>query len=497
MDNIVNLKKKNEDNQKEQPKNIAEKKKKKRLSIKFFSYLAIFMVIGFVLFSNKVISTDNSDSFFYRIPFFGHIKQLVESSDKTLKGEENGRINMLLLGMGGKKHAGGYLTDTIILASLKMPEKKVSLLSIPRDLSIPVENGQWTKVNNINAFAEVKEKGSGGIAVSQALSDLLEIPIDYYVRVDFEGFVNIVDRLGGLEVDVENTLNDYRYPVPGEEDNEDYEKRFEHLHIEKGLQKMDGELALKYARSRHALGKEGSDFARAARQQKIITAAKDKLLSTNYLLKPQVLTGVINETKEHLKTNLKIWEIIKLWKNFKDIEKKDIKTKVLDNGPNGLLYNTINDQGAYVLLPKNGDFEEIKYLVHNIFKEAPEEKKVEVSVEDASLEIRNGTWINGLANREAMDLEKYGFEVVRIGNSSRKNFKKSIIYDLSFGEKLKSLKILKEKTGASVSLEVPQWLRQDIEKDVEEEKAPEIPDFILIIGRDADSNMSGMENPEK
>ncbi len=494
---VINLKEKKQGSQTKPEEKKMEKRGKRKLFLRFFSYLAIFAMVGFVLFSNKIISSDQADSFFYKIPFIGQIKQLVESSDKSLKGEDDDRINMLLLGMGGRQHAGGYLTDTIMLASLKVSEKKVSLLSIPRDLSIPVEDGQWTKVNNINAFAEFKEKGSGGVAISQALSDILDIPIDYYVRVDFEGFVNIVDKLGGLEVEVANTLDDYRYPVPGQEDNEDYESRFEHLHIEEGWREMDGELALKYARSRHALGREGSDFARAARQQKIIAAAKDKLLTTNYLLKPQVLTGIIGELKEHISTNLKIWEMIKIYKDFKDVKTADIETKVLDNSPNGLLYNTINEQGAYVLLPRNGDFEEIKYLVHNIFEEAPLEKKSDVSVENATLEIRNGTWVNGLANREAVDLEKYGFDVIRIGNSSRKNFKKSTIYDLSFGEKIKSLKILKEKTGASVSFEVPQWLREDIEGDVSQENDPEIPDFILIIGRDADPTRSGIENTEE
>lgn len=493
---VVNLKEpvqKPQEFQEKEPK----QSKKRKLFLKFFSYLAIFLVVFFVLFSNKVISTDQKDSFFYKIPFIGQIRQLVESSDKNLKGEDEDQINILLLGMGGAKHAGGYLTDTIMLASLKISEKKVALLSIPRDLSIPVENSSWTKINNINAFAEFREEDSGGLAISQALSDLLKIPIDYYVRVDFEGFVNIIDKLGGIEVAVKNTLDDYYYPISGEEENPDYEARFEHLHIDKGLQEMDGNLALKYARSRHAVGVEGSDFARAERQQTILSATKNKLLSVNYFFKPQVLTGIIGELKDHISTNLKIWEMIKIWKNFKDIDSKDISNKVLDNSANGLLYNTINDQGAYVLLPKNGDFEEVKYLVHHIFEDAPVKDRAEVVVENAQLEIRNGTWINGLANRKAVDLEKYGFEVIRISNSSRKNFEKSIIYDLSFGEKLNSLKILKSKTKASVSLEIPEWLRQDIANDLAGEQNPKKPDFILIIGQDADLTQSGIENTEK
>lgn len=492
---IINLKEpiqKPQEVQEKEPK----KGKKRKFFLRVFSYLGIFLVVSFILFSNKIVSTDE-DSFFYKIPFIGQIKQLVESSDKDLKGEDDDRINILLLGMGGAKHAGGYLTDTIMLASLKISEKKAALLSIPRDMSIPLEDGSWTKINNINAYAEFKEEGSGGLAISQAISDVLDIPIDYYVRVDFEGFVNIVDKLGGVKVNVENTLDDYRYPITGQEDNPDYEARFEHLHIDKGLREMNGSLALKYARSRHAVGIEGSDFARAKRQQLIISAAKEKLLSTNYLLKPQVLTGIISELTNHLSTNLKIWEMVKIWKDFKDIEGDSISNKVLDNSSNGLLYNTINDQGAYVLLPKNGDFEEIKYLVEHIFEDAPVKDRDEVIVENATLEIRNGTWINGLANRRAVDLEKYGFNVIRIGNSSLKNFEKSVIYDLTFGEKINSLKVLKEKTDASVSFDIPEWLRQDIEGDLGGEDNPQKPDFILIIGQDGDATKSGVANSEE
>ena len=236
--------------------------KKKRLGLKISAFIFAFLLIYTV---TVLISGDSSESWIDRIPFIGRIAGLAESSEKMLRGEDQDRINILLLGMGGKKHEGGYLTDTIILASLKPSTKQVALLSIPRDLNIAVEGMGWQKINSINAFAERKKEGSGGEAVSQALSDVLNIPIHYYVRVDFEGFVNIVDILGGLEIDVENTLEDFHYPIAGQENNEDYYSRFEHLYIEKGLQKMDGTLALKYARSRYASGIEGSDFAKIGR----------------------------------------------------------------------------------------------------------------------------------------------------------------------------------------------------------------------------------------
>jgi len=471
------------------------KKKSKKIAIS----LVVFFIIAFVAFSNQVLTTDHSStsSWLDRIPIIGHIKHLAESANKELKGEDLDRINILLLGMGGKNHEGGYLTDTIILASIEPSTKKVSMISIPRDMTIPVEDMGWRKINNINAYAEVNNPGSGGLAISQAVSDTLNIPIDYYVRVDFEGFVNIINELDGVDVMVENTLEDYRYPVMGNEDAENYDSRFEHLYIEKGLQHMDGDLALKYARSRHAFGVEGSDFARAKRQQKIIEAAKEKILTFKLLFSPTKITNILDEFEEHVSTNLKVWEIVKLWDMLKNIGKENITNKVLDNSPNGLLLDAITEEGAYILTPRSGDYSEIQYLINNVFSDAPPQLKNEVVEEKATIEIRNGTWINGLASQISLDLERYGFDVIRIGNSSRQNFEKSVIYDLSFGEKNKSLNILKEKTGANISLGLPDWLKEDIEKDLTGETHPIQPDFILILGQDADVTNSGIINSEE
>ena len=480
------------------PEEKFEEPQKKKKGKKIFISLVVFFVIALATFSNQVLTTDHSStssSWLDRIPIIKHIKHLAESADKELKGEESDRINILLLGMGGIKHEGGYLTDTIMLVSIEPSTKKVAMISIPRDMAVPVEDMGWRKINNINAYAEVNKPGSGGLAISQAVSDILNIPIDYYVRVDFEGFVNIINELDGIDVYVDNTLEDYKYPVTGMEDAENYDSRYEHLYIEKGLQHMDGGLALKYARSRHALGVEGSDFARARRQQKIIEAAKEKVLSFKLLFSPSKITNILDGFNEHVSTNLKVWEIVKLWDMSKNIDKENVTNKVLDNSPDGLLIDTITDEGAYVLIPRSGDYSEVQYLINNIFSDAPMQIKTEVVEEKATIEIRNGTWINGLASRISLDLERYGFDVVRIGNSSRQNFEKSVIYDLSFGEKNKSLNILKEKTNANISLGLPEWLKIDIEKDLASETNPVQPDSILILGQDADVTNSGLLNP--
>ncbi|MFH0956216.1 MAG: LCP family protein [Candidatus Falkowbacteria bacterium] len=458
-------------------------------------FILIFLLVVYIIFS--FAGTDEkSSSWFYNLPIISQIKHLVESAETKLKGESDDRINILLLGIGGKNHDGGLLTDTIMLASLKPSENKLSLLSVPRDLAVPIENMGWRKINSVNAYAEMKTPGSGGLAVSQTISDIFQIPIDYYVTVDFAGFEKIIDDLGGIKVNVENTFDDYAYPILGNE-NAPWEERFEHLHIEKGEQIMDGQLTLKYVRSRHAYGIEGSDFARSHRQQKVLEAVKEKVMSLNILFKPTIISKIISDINENYSSNLKIWEIVKLWGLAKDVKNENITTRVLDNSPSGLLVDTIGEDGAYLLSPRSGDFAEIKYLVNNIFADAPATDKEKVKEEKATVEVRNGTWINGLANKAALDLEKYDFNIVRIGNTSQQNFEKSVIYDLTYGEKIQALTILKNRTGANVALGMPQWLLDDLAKEISGETNPTQPDFILILGQDADETRSGIENTEQ
>jgi polyisoprenyl-teichoic acid--peptidoglycan teichoic acid transferase len=473
------------------------KRKSRSFLFKLSAYFFIFVLTCVAVFTSQIlISKDNSVNWISNLPGLKQIQYLAEGANSPLKGEDRDRINIVLLGIGGKGHDGAYLTDTIMLVSLQPSTKKVSMVSIPRDMVVPIENMGWRKVNSINSFAELKIPGSGGLAVSQSLSDILGTPIDYFLRVDFDGFVNIIDQLGGVEVDVDNTLDDYNYPVLGNEDAT-WNTRWEHLHIDKGWQKMDGALALKYARSRHGLGVEGSDFARAKRQQKIIEAVKEKVISMDILFKPTMISNIIQQLEEHISTNLQVWEMVRIWEIFKDVQKGSIINKVIDNGPDGLLVNSVGEDGAYILTPKSGDFSDIKYLVDTIFDQnTTESKDAIITEEKPEIEVRNGTWINGLATKVAVDLEKSGFKIIRVGNSSQQNFRKTVIYDLTKGEKAKSLDILKNQANANITTEVPLWLADQIAAEVKGEKNPISPDFIIVLGQDADSTNSGTQNPK-
>lgn len=455
---------------------LLNNKKRKRI----ITYTIAIIVLVLIFSGRVLMSSQNASSWFPGTIFLSKLKHLIPISDKQLKGEENDRINILLLGMGGEGHDGAYLTDTIMLASLKPSTKQVSLISIPRDLVTPVNN--WRKINSINAYAEQANPGSGGEAAAQAVSQLLQIPINYYIRADFNGFEKVINELGGVEIEVENTFDDYTYPADGQENNPNYYARFEHLHFDKGLQTMDGSLALKYARSRHAYGLEGSDFSRARRQQLLLEAIKNKLLSAKTLLNPVTVTKLVSEFNKDVLTSLNAWEMVRLWDLFKDVNRAQIINRVLSDAPDGFLVAGTGEDGAYILTPRSGNFSDIINLTQNIFNSTPIEttpKKCESIKDGASVIINNGTWIAGLAGRFGAVLGDYKFKVLKTNNALDRNYENTVVYDLSSGQKNESLAILKKITGALQAFDSPAWLSEYQTNDANQ------PDFLIILGTDA------------
>lgn len=455
------------------------KKRKRKIS-----NTTIFIIVIVLLFSSQVIiSSSGNNSWLDDFNIFNKIKHLAPSLDKKLAGESDDRINVLLLGMGGEGHDGAFLTDTIMLASFKPSTQEASLISFPRDIVSPVSN--WRKINSLNAYAEAANPGSGGEATRTSMAELLQINIDYYVRVDFSAFEKIIDEVGGVEITVENSFTDYSYPILGREDNPDYYSRFENLSFKAGKQKMNGETALKYARSRHAAGIEGSDYARARRQQLLIEAVKNKLLSAGTLLNPVTLTKLINEFNKNVSTNLEVWEILRLWDLGKNIEREKIINFVLNDAPDNYLISSRGEDGAFILLPKSGNFNDIRSLVKNIFPEEnliSENKKSSIdSISGTStLVVLNGTWVTGLAGRKSALAKQAGFEIIEVANAPERDYQESIIYDLSSGEKKKELKSLEALLGAKKSNSIPEWL-------VDYQVSSSTPDLVLILGTNADT----------
>ena len=266
--------------------------------------------------------------------------------------------NVLLIGIDRRNpRENSFLADTIIVASFNHKTSQSTLLSLPRDL--------WVEGSKINAVHAL------GKSFPDVLEKILDVPIHYYAQIDFEGFEKGIDAVSGIDIFVDTAFDDYMYPRAGYEDAP-WEERFEHLHFDQGLQHMDGETALKYARSRHAFGPEGTDFARARRQQKVILAVKNKVLSTETLFDFGTLRGLYFALAENVTSSVEIAELPLFFNLAKKFGDQKVENFVLDgnDGPGGLLYSPPDLEtygGAWVLVPKSGDWSEVQAFMQEIF----------------------------------------------------------------------------------------------------------------------------------
>lgn len=313
--------------------------------------------------------------------------QFVFNKEIQLK-KTDGSVNILLLGIGGGKHDGPDLTDTIMYANVNQTKNKVTLVSIPRDLWIPDIS---EKINTAYAIGNNKQKDGGLILAKAVVSKVINQQIDYAFVIDFAGFVKAVDLVGGLDIIVDRTFDDYEYPV--EEKYDDlcnhtldeatkliatesatvvFPCRYEHIHFDKGLLHMDGEHALKFVRSRNATNEEGTDFARSRRQQKVISAFKDTIFSLQTILNPIKVANLYGVLSDNIHTdipNSELDDFIKLAQKMKGAKMYSTVIDAQDKtkGKKGLLVNpALTDfDGKWVLIPRlgNGKFSEIENFV--------------------------------------------------------------------------------------------------------------------------------------
>ncbi len=365
-----------------------------------------------------------------------------DSSGLTLAGAKEDRVNVLLLGMGGAGHDGPFLTDTIMIASIKPSTKEIALISIPRDLGVSIPGYGLQKINHANAYGELKQPDWGAAEATGVVSKNFNIDVPYYIRLDFKAFEEIIDELGGVTITVDNSFTDAEFPAPADQ--------YKTVSFKTGEQKMNGDLALTYARSRHGNNGEGSDFARARRQQKILAALKDQITDIGVLANPIKVTNILNDLENHLTTNMEFDELVSLAKLGKSVDTANIKSLVLDSSTNGFLRNYFSEGGAYMLTPKTGNFIAINKAINNIFTNSvianednnsttetnqegnklvalnPKNTKT-VSV-TTNIEIQNGTWNAGLAARVRRRLEFHDLVISTIGNFTNKPLSQSKIY---------------------------------------------------------------------
>lgn len=308
-----------------------------------------------------------------------------------------------LLGYGGGRHEGGFLTDTLMIAHLNFETKRALLVSIPRDLwvKLPTKSGEHfaAKVNTVYqlqlypatfpdvAVKQYTQKDPNGL-IKKTLTDISGLTIDSYVAIDFEAFQTIIDTLGGIDVEIANSFTDTEYPIEGKEtdlcgkeekDLPELEKiatespvlafpcRYETVSFNAGMNHLNGEQALKYARSRHAL-EDGGDFARASRQQKVIEAVAKKLLTPTFLAK---IPTLMDRLESKVQTDASYGDLTKLLKQAPSAEQYTLKKLILSD--DNLLKSAYSVDGQYILIPEKGFFQwtGIKKKIHKLTENIP------------------------------------------------------------------------------------------------------------------------------
>jgi LCP family protein required for cell wall assembly len=306
-----------------------------------------------------------------------------------------GRTNILLVGIDRRQYEkygqDCFRSDTMVVASvdLKAKNKDVVMISIPRDLWVTLPSwgeGQkkfgptGAKINAAYAWGDCYDYPNGGGLglLRDELQSILDLPIHYAVRVDFYGFKQLVDAVGGVSINVENGFTDCEYPIEGQENNPNLSSRYQCVVFKKGYQYMDSDKALQFVRSRYGNNGEGSDLARARRQQKVMLSVRDKALSLQTLADPGKLSDLIKSLGQTFQTlDVDFSQIGQFYKLVQLLDPSIVQNIVLTNDPTdeaGLLIVPPAEQydGAFVFIPRAGagNFKEIQTFIQRKLAEA-------------------------------------------------------------------------------------------------------------------------------
>jgi LCP family protein required for cell wall assembly len=361
--------------------------------------LVVFLVAGgFLLWKtgwtlNKISGGGILSSIIHAVP----------GVEEKLKGENEDRINIMLLGMRGENiPGGGLLADTIMVVSIKPSENKASIISIPRDLY--VSNPGWgnqTKINAVYAAGEENGKKQGISDMKKVVSDVLGMPIHYGVVTNFKGFVDLINALGGIDINLDQpfyesiqfreqhvcdgnvfTIPSGEYEIKKKKDtgritakyplcypDPKYQECGGNFQLPAGNNHLDGQKALCYVRSRVT----SSDFERAKRQQIVLQAIKEKAFSVGTLTDFAKINNTLQALGDNAKTDMEVWEMQRLFGIYQKMSDIQLFQRVLENSEEGLLYSPgLDETAGYILLPRAGDYSQIHLMFENIFSLPPQ-----------------------------------------------------------------------------------------------------------------------------
>jgi LCP family protein required for cell wall assembly len=380
-----------------------------------------------------------------------------------------GRVTVLLMGVDNRPDEKIARTDTIMVLTVNPKTGSAGMLSLPRDLLVTMPGtGERMKINSVHVQGELeKYPGGGPVLLRSTASQLIGYPIDYYARLNFDGFKQIIDLIGGIDIDVTKEIDDPLYP--------DEHYGYDPLHIPAGRQHMDGALALKYARTRH----QDSDYGRAARQQQVIMAVKDKVMQPGQLaaLLPR-LPGLAVAMASSIQTDMPIEKAISLVRAVGQMDLQNPARVVVDD----TMGTDVPDDPelGFILVP---DMAKLHAATAAIFADAAvgptaeEATRKAIQAEGAHIFILNGTREAGLAAKAEADLRAEGFTVAGIGNADLADYAQTIL--ISHGD----------RTPATREALVR---RYDIPPTrVRSEPAVEGKDLTLILGADQVQTAAG------
>lgn len=394
----------------------------------------------------------------------------VDTSQLSKEGDS--RINILLLGIGGPGHDGANLTDTILLASVDPINDKAVLLSIPRDLYVKIPGYDTNKINHAYAYAvdDSKAKTEAGQEVDgineldKTLAPVLDgVKIHYHVLLDFSAFKQMVDALGGVTVNVPETL--YDPTIAWENHGNPYIAR-------KGVQTFDGQQALLYARSRET----SSDFARGERQRLLITAIKQKAFSAGTFSNPFKISSLLDSLGQNVYTDFSASDIKCLYKQMSTIPSDAIQSLDMVTPPNQLL-TTGNIGGQSIVKPLAGvgEYDDIHTFLHESLKDGL------ITKENAQIAIYNATGTSGLASDEADLLKTYGYNVKTIDSAPNATDPQSTtLVDLSKGTAKYTRHYLEDRLGVTAVSKTPSEFGIT---------PPLGAKFVIILGEDASASI--------
>lgn len=428
---------------------------KRRRKLKYFLLFSILLGLTAIT-STKLLSKTNQ-IFTNEKNIFTRAWHLLPGLDKTLTGEDQGQINILLMGIGGPGHEGPLLTDTLIVASINTKTNDAVLISIPRDFVVQLPNRGFGKINAAYAYAEGSKEGSGGLAATAAVAKITGLQILYYAAIDFKGFVRAIDHVGGVDVVVDRTFTDSQFP-------DDKYWYLTPITFKAGPAQMDGKTALTFARSRKGDNNEGSDFARSERQKKIVLALKEKIVQLN-LSNLKTINNLLNDFTENFRTNLEPYELKRLTEIGRKIKSENIYSLSLAPQGNLICDGIIGEyeNRAYVIQPCGGKtLSDIHQFLSDVVLTA------KLKNENAVIEIQNSTNQSYILDSWRV-LSEAGFDVKITLFKNKVVYERTILYDNSKGAKPKTLEYLENNY---------QFTKADIPY------SGSTADFVIILGKD-------------